>query len=291
MSSRSERRRAFRRGAALAVAVVLLAVTAIVPRHAAAVAPRPLLRVCADPNNLPFSNAREEGFENRIAVLVARDLGADLRYTWWAQRRGFVRESLGAGACDLLVGTPSTFTRVLATRPYYRSTYLFVSRRDRALDIRSFDDPALRRLRIGVQIIGADYASTPPAHALARRGLVDNVAGYTVCGDYARPDPPARIMDAVARGEVDIAVVWGPLAGYFAQRSAVPLVLTPVSPAVDPPALPFVYDISMGVGRGNDTLRARVQEVLERRRGEIDSILDAYGVPRVDVGRVRTEEE
>jgi quinoprotein dehydrogenase-associated probable ABC transporter substrate-binding protein len=260
---------------------VLLAATAIVAGHASAAAPRPLLRVCADPNNLPFSNARQEGFENRIASLVARDLGADLRYTWWAQRRGFVRSTLGAGACDLVMGAPSTFERVLATRPYYRSTYLFVSRRDRALDIRSFDDPALRRLRIGVQIIGADYASTPPAHALARRGLVDNVAGYTVYGDYTRPDPPARIIDAVARGEVDIAVVWGPLAGYFARRSAAALALAPVSPAIDPPALPFVYDISMGVRRGDQALRARLDEVLARRRRDIDAILDAYGVPRV----------
>lgn len=290
MSSRSERRRALRRGGALAVGVVILAAAAIVPRHASAVAPRPILQVCADPNNLPFSNAREEGFENELAALVARDLGADLRYTWWAQRRGFVRNTLGMGGCDLLVGAPSTFARVLPTRPYYRSTYVFVSRADRALAVRSFDDPALRRLRIGVQIIGDDYASTPPAHALARRGLVDNVAGYTVYGDYTRPDPPARIMDAVARGAVDVAVVWGPLAGYFARRSTVPLVLTAVSPAIDPPALPFTYDISMGVRHGNEALRARVQAVLERRRREIDAILDRYGVPRLDVGQARAEE-
>jgi len=274
MSSRSERRRALRQGGAAAAGVVMLAVAAIASRHAPAVAPRPVLRVCADPNNLPFSNAREEGFENALAALVARDLGADLRYTWWAQRRGFVRNTLGAGECDLLVGAPSAFARVLPTRPYYRSSYVFVARADRALDIRSFDDPALRRLRIGVQLIGNDYANTPPAHALARRGLVDNVAGYTVYGDYTRPDPPARIMDAVARGEVDVAVVWGPLAGYFARRSAVPLVLTAVSPAVDPPGLAFAYDISMGVRRGNEALRARVQEVLVRRRREIDSILE-----------------
>ena len=173
---------------------------------------------------------------------------------------------------------------MLPTAPYYRSSYVFVYRRDRGLAVRSFDDPVLRRLRIGVQMIGNDYANSPPAHALSRRRIVDNVVGFTVYGDYARPDPPARIVEAVARGEVDLAVVWGPLAGYFARRAAVPLEVVPVSPPIDPPSLPFVYDISMGVRRGDDALRARLDDVLARRRGEIEAILDSYGVPRVGAG-------
>src|SRR5438477_6665226 len=166
MSSRSERRRGARLGIALAAVVLPAAGFGVVGAAKGAARPRPVLRVCADPNNLPFSNARGEGFENRIAELVARDLGADLRYTWWAQRRGFVRNTLGAGACDLLVGAPARFERVLPTAPYYRSTYVFVTRKDRGLGLRSFDDPALRRLRIAVQMIGNDYANAPPAHAL-----------------------------------------------------------------------------------------------------------------------------
>jgi mxaJ protein len=285
-SDRSARRRAARLGALAALAVVSLA-GVFLPRRAAAVPPRPLLRVCADPNNLPFSNQRGEGFENKIADLLARDLDADLRYTWWAQRRGFVRNTLGAGECDLLVGAPTRFERVLATAPYYRSSYVFVWRKDRGLAIRSFDDPALRRLRVGVQMIGSDYANTPPAHALSRRGIVATVVGYTVYGDYAQPNPPARIIDAVAGGEIDVAVVWGPLAGYFARRAAVPLAVAPVWPAIDPPALPLAFDISMGVRRGNDALRARLDGVIARRRREIDAILDEYGVPRADAAAAR----
>jgi mxaJ protein len=266
---------------------VRTAEAAITTRPAAARAPqaaraRPALRVCADPNNLPFSNERGEGFENKIAELVARELHATLEYTWWAQRRGFVRNTLAAGACDVLISVPEGFERALTTTPYYRSTYVFVSPKAKRYALRSFDDPRLRRLRIGVQMVGDDYANTPPAHALARRGIVRNVAGYTLYGDYRQPDPPARIIDAVARGEVDVAVVWGPLAGYFARRSRVPLEVTPVSPRVDPPRLPLTFAIAMGVRQGNVALRDSLQLVLDRRGAEIGRILDDYGVPRVD---------
>ncbi|HEU4699153.1 MAG TPA: substrate-binding domain-containing protein [Gemmatimonadales bacterium] len=244
------------------------------------------LRVCADPNNLPFSNARGEGFENRLAELVARELGATVRYTWWAQRRGFARNTLNARVCDLVMGVPSSYELAWPTRPYYRSTYVFVVRKDRGLRVRSFDDAVLRRpgLRIGVQVIGDDYANTPPAHALARRGLGDHVVGYTVYGDYAQPNPPARVVEAVARGEVDVAVVWGPLAGYFAPRQPVSLELTPVAPQIDPPFLPFVFDIAMATRRGDSTFRGQLERILVARRPAIDSILAEYGVPRVDVG-------
>src|SRR5436190_6896926 len=139
MSSRSRgsaRRRARWVGAAAGLAACVLAAAALAGGRRTAAA-RPLLRVCADPNNLPFSNARAEGFENRIAALLARDLGADLRYTWWAQRRGFVRNTLGAGECDVLVGAPARLQRVLTTTPYYRSSYVFVYRKDRGLSLRS----------------------------------------------------------------------------------------------------------------------------------------------------------
>jgi len=243
--------------------------------------PPGVLRVCADPNNLPFSNERGEGFENKIAELLAEDLHEKLEYTWWAQRRGFIRNTLKAGACDVVVGVPASFELAATTAPYYRSSYVFVYRKDKKLNVNSFDDPALRKLRIGVQVIGDDGANSPPAHALAARGVVENVRGYTVYGDYAEPNPPARIIDAVARGDVDVAVAWGPLAGYFARRERVPLAVVPVSPQIDLPFLPFVFDISMGLRRGDDALRQQLEDFLERRRPEIEKILDEYGVPRV----------
>jgi quinoprotein dehydrogenase-associated probable ABC transporter substrate-binding protein len=240
-----------------------------------------LLRVCADPNNLPFSNERREGFENKIAEVLAREMGRKVEYKWWAQRRGFIRNTLRAGECDVVLGVPASFELALTTSPYYRSSYVFVSRKDRHLDIHSFDDPILRKLKIGVQLVGDDSANTPPAHALTARHIVNNVVGYTVYGDYAKPNPPARIIEAVARGEVDVAVVWGPLAGYFASRQKTALEVVPVSPQIDLPFLPFVYDISMGVRRGDDAFKEELERVIERRRAEIETILDDYGVPRV----------
>ena len=253
--------------------------------HARAATAVRQLRVCADPNNLPFSNQQQQGFENRIAELVARDLNAKLSYVWWAQRRGFVRNTLNENQCDLLIGVPSSFERARTTIPYYRSTYVFVTRADRHLKIASFDDPQLRRLRIGVQLIGDDATNTPPAHALSKRNIISNVRGYSVYGDYRQPNPPARMIDAVARGDVDVSIAWGPLAGYFAQREPVRLEVTPVSPQIDLPFLPFVFDISMGVRRGNDALRDELNAIIARRRSEIDGILSEYGVPRLDIGR------
>ena len=244
----------------------------------------PELRVCADPNNLPFSNQRGQGFENRIAELVARDLGARVRYTWWAQRRGFIRNTLKAGLCDVVLGLPEGFGQALLTRPYYRSTYVFVTRRDRGLAIGSFDDGRLRTLRVGVQLVGNDATNTPPAHALTRRGIVGNVVGFTLYGDYAQPDPAGRIVHAVARGDVDVAIVWGPFAGYFARRSPVPLRLDPVSPPFDPPAMPFVFDIGMGVRRGDTARRDALDAILRRRAPQIARILDRYGIPTMPFG-------
>jgi mxaJ protein len=242
----------------------------------------PILRVCADPNNLPFSNRAGEGFENRIAELLAADRGARLEYTWWPQRRGFVRQTLAAGVCEVVIGVPRQFEPAATTRPYYRSSYVFVARRDRALRLRTLDDPRLRELRIGVQMIGDDFNNTPPAHALARRGITRLVSGYPVYGDYSRPGPLSPIVSAVDRGDVDAAVVWGPIAGYFARRTQAPLELTPVSPERDSPSLPFVFDISMAVRRGDAVRRAELDGFLVRRRSELNAILDHYGVPRVE---------
>jgi quinoprotein dehydrogenase-associated probable ABC transporter substrate-binding protein len=246
-----------------------------------AFASQPVLRVCSDPNNLPFSNERLEGFENKIADLIAKEMHARVQYTWWAQRRGFIRNTLKANRCDLIVGLPSSMEMALTTVPYYRSSYVFLYREDRNLNVRSFNDPLLRQLKIGVQIVGDDQANTPPVHALTNRKIVENLVGFSVYGDYSKPNPPAGIVDAVAKKQVDIAVVWGPFAGYFAKRENVPLKIVPVSPQIDLPYLPFVFDISMGVRRGEDGFKEKLDQILTRKRAQIDKILNDYGVPRV----------
>ncbi len=254
-------------GAGLALATLL-----------GACAPRPL-RVCADPNNLPFSNDKGEGLENRLVELLAKDLGRKVVYTWWAQRRGFVRNTLKARRCDVWPGVAKGLQMLATTQPYYRSTYVFVTRADRGLDIRSFDDPRLRRLKIGVQMVGNDANNTPPAHALARRGIVSNVRGYMLYGDYRRPNPPSQIIEAVARGDIDVALAWGPMAGYFAARSAHPLKLSP-APANDGPAWPMTFDIAMGVRKDDAKFRRLLDQELARRRPAIDLLLARYHVPQ-----------
>jgi len=246
------------------------------------------LRVCADPNNLPFSNERSEGFENKIVDLIAADLGATVTYTWHAQRRGFLRETLKDNLCDLVPGLPSNVEGVRTTAPYYRSTYVFMTRQDGPA-IASFNDSALRNHLVGVQLVGDDGWNTPPAHALSRRGIVDNVRGYTLYGDYREPNPPARIVDALAAGEIDVAIVWGPLGGYFATHESSPLRLTAVRPAFDGPQLPMVWDISMAVRKDDESLWKEVDAALQRRRPDIDAILSAYGVPRLDVPDQKAE--
>jgi mxaJ protein len=237
------------------------------------------LRVCADPNNMPFSNQAREGFENKIAELVARDLGATVQYTWWAQRRGFVRNTLKTGDCDVWPGVAAGMDMLTTTRPYYRSTYVFVSRKADGLDITSFDDPRLKNLTIGVQMVGNDAMNTPPAHALARRGITQNVRGFMLYGDYREPNPPAAIIQAVADGKIDIAVAWGPMAGYFAGRQTQALAVSPLATPFDGPGWPMRFDIAMGVRKGNADLANQLNFVLTREAGPIAAILNSYGVP------------
>ncbi|MEJ1158427.1 quinoprotein dehydrogenase-associated putative ABC transporter substrate-binding protein [Prosthecomicrobium sp. N25] len=254
-------------------AAILLAGPLAAPARAEA------LRVCADPNNLPFSNEAREGFENRIAAVVAEALGRELAFTWWAQRRGFVRNTLAAGLCDVAIGVPAGYDPVATTRPYYRSTYVLVSRSRDKLDAASLDDPRLDSLRIGVQLVGDDGANTPPAHALAALGLGGNLRGYMVTGDYGTPAPGAAIVDAVAAGEVDVAAVWGPQAGYFAARAAEPLTVMPIAGGGRSGPFRFQFDIAMGVRRGDRDLRDRLDHVLVQRRADIEAILEDYHVP------------
>lgn len=243
-------------------------------------APRSALRVCADPNNLPFSNEAEEGFENRLAELIAAELGGVVAYTWWPQRRGFIRNTLRAKRCDIVLGVPSGLEMLATTTPYYRSTYVFVTRAADDLDLASFDDPALKTLRIGLHAIGDDYSNVPPAQALAMRGIVENVRGYSIYGDYSRPNPPRALLDALAADEIDVAIAWGPPAGYFAKQSSVPLKLATIHDPHDR-LLPMQFDISMGVRRDDAQFKAQLERVLHERASAIEALLKRYGVPLV----------
>ena len=237
------------------------------------------LRVCADPNNLPFSNRAGEGFENKIAALLGQELKLTVEYTWVPQARGFVRKTLNAGVCDVIMGVPSDFGPLRTTKPYYRSTYALVYRADAAFRPASLDAPALRGVRIGLQVIGDDYYNTPPAQALASRGIVDNVTGFPIFGNYALPNPEARIIDAVSSRQIDVAIVWGPLAGYFAARAPVALTVVPLPPFQDSTSAPVAFDIAIGVRRTSTVLAGILDQFLEKRHREIATILAEYHVP------------
>ena len=236
------------------------------------------LRVCADPNNMPFSNEAGEGFENALAEIIADELGAELSYSWWAQRRGFIRNTLNAGDCQLVIGVPAGYDLVETTRPYYRSTYVFVYPPQQAEGLRSIRDPRLRDLTIGVHLTGDDGINPPPAHALGHLGIVDNVVGYMIYGDYRDDDPQARIIHAVAQGEIDVAAAWGPMAGYFASRATPRLAVAPITDTAFA-NVPFEFSIAMGVRKGETAFRDEVQEALDSRRNEVEDVLRRFDVP------------
>jgi quinoprotein dehydrogenase-associated probable ABC transporter substrate-binding protein len=239
---------------------------------------RQAFRVCADPDDLPFSNDRLEGFENRIAQIIADDLHLPVKYEWYPQRKAFIRETLNAGKCDVVMGVPADWGPVLATKPYYASSYVFVYRETGDSTLSSFDDPALRRLKIGLHAIGDDGVNLPPAHALAQRGLAANVVGFSLFPSDG--ESSGKIIDAVASGQIGVAIVWGPFGGYFAKRENVPLRVTPVLAASDP-SVRFTYEISIGVRRADTAWREQLDEVLQRRRKEILEVLGEFAVPLV----------
>jgi mxaJ protein len=235
--------------------------------------PKPL-RVCADPDNLPFSNQQGQGFENKIAELVARELGLRLDYYWWPHQRGLVRNTLRADHCDVLIGIPKGYDPVLWTKPYYRSAYVVAYPKGRGFEITSLDAPVLRQVRIGV------HSNTPPEEALARRGILHNVVGYSLFYDPrdSAADRPAKLVMDLVTGDIDVGVAWGPLVGYFAKKLNAPLTLVPLA---GDPDVPLAFDISMGVKKGDQALKGKLEDVLDRRQSEIKRVLADYGVPLV----------
>lgn len=252
------------RGRALCVLVFALAFALADARE---------LRVCADPDNMPFSDAERRGFENRIIELIASDIGATVSYYWLPQWRGFTRKTLLDDHCDVIPGVPAEVRNVLTTAPYYRSSYVLVFRADRVPGLTGLRDPRLVTLRIGVALPGIDAAPSPPGRALARRGIHDNVVGFPVISDV----PVAkRMVDALDRGDLDAAALWWPQAGYFVARAHAPLSRTLLEP--DEGDAAFSFAIAMAVRPDDAELRRTLDAALTRLQPAIAAVLDEYAV-------------
>jgi mxaJ protein len=233
------------------------------------------LRVCADPDNLPFSNRTGTGFDDRIVTLVAHDLHREIIFVWARPRRGFLREQFNKNACDVLLGVPEGLRGVAVTEPYYTSSYAFVTPARKRLQIASFTDEHLDGQRIGLQILEEDLS--PPSLPLIRSGHAGQIVGFESFGERE-----GDVVKAVADGRVGIAVVWGPVAGYFAHRSPVPLTVTPVSRSYTFSGVPFTYSMGFGVHKQDQALLQQLNDSIRRLQPRINQVLTAFAVPTVD---------
>lgn len=238
------------------------------------------LRVCAQSDNFPLSDRKAPGFENKLAELVAAKMGRSLAYTWWPARENFIASTLNRGTCDVVMDVPTGLDEIATTRPYYRGTYVFVSRKAAHLVLSGIGDAKLRRLRIGVYLIGDEQ--TPPAMALSQEGINDNVVGFMTFFDRSAVGH-SELISTVAEGKLDIAAVWGPLVGYYVRHSPVPLTMTALNGSFR--RLPFQYDIAMGVRKGDDRLRNALDQVIAANGLAIGQLLESYGVPSVSIAK------
>ena len=229
------------------------------------------LRVCADPNNMPFSNKAEEGLENRIIDILANELGKEVRYTWFPQSVGFVRNTLRLRQCDLISGITTTSEKVQNTNPYYHSAYSIVQRSSMQPPIENMSDKRLQTLKLGV------VAGTPPADILAAKGLLGNLKPYHLVADTRRSSPARDAVMDVASGEVDVAFVWGPIAGYFAQQTDESLVITPL--LSEDGRVRMNYRVSMAVRFNETDWKHSVNDALAAIQPQIGEVLEEYGVP------------
>jgi quinoprotein dehydrogenase-associated probable ABC transporter substrate-binding protein len=234
------------------------------------------LRVCADPNNLPFSNEKGEGFENKIAELLASKLHKSLAYTFYPGATGFVRNTLNAHLCDVILGSPQGSDLVQPTNPYYRTTYALVTRADSDLaDLRALDDPRLKGpgRRIGL------VANTPPGNLLAQYGLLGAVKSYPLMVDTRFDAPAGAMISDLEKGDLDVALLWGPFAGYRAKASAKKLVVTPIA---DAPGTRMSFRIAFGVRRSDQNWKRELNRFIADNKNALDAILRDYGVPLID---------
>jgi len=235
---------------------------------------RSALRVCADANNLPFSNEKGEGFENKIAELLAAELGVPVRYTWYPDSVGFIRNTLNARKCDLIIGTVSGNDLLQNTNPYYRSIYCLVHRQGDKAAPASLDDPVLQTVSIGI------IAGTPPVTILAQKGLLAHIRSYPLVVDTRFDSPARRLVNDVAGGEVDVGIVWGPIAGYFAKQNSPRLVVVPLP--MEGARVRLDSRITMGVRPNEPEWKRTINALIRKNQKEIDKILLDYGVPLLD---------
>jgi len=233
-------------------------------------------KVCADQDNLPYSNNKQEGFENKIAELIAKDLGKKVSYQFWYDRMGFIRNTLNARRCDVIIGTVDGNDMVRTSKPYYRSGYVFVYKKSSGYNITDWDSPDLKKAYIGV------VGKTPPSRPLSDKGLLNNSRPYRIERDLNLP--PSQMIDDLVKGDIDVAIVWGPIGGYYAKQSKEPLVVVP-APEYEATNVhgKEYWNISVGVRKKDKERLAVIQEVLDRRQGDILKILDDYGIPHVPV--------
>lgn len=233
--------------------------------------------ICADPADLPFSNKKLEGFENEIAKIIAEGMNAEVNFYWWPNQRGLVRNTLDKNLCHVLIGVPTDYELVLTTRPYYRTTYVLTYQSDKEFQIQSLEDPILKKLRIGVHV------NTPPSEILAQNGIIGNIVGYSLIYDpeFHPEDYPGKIVEDLINGKVDVAVVWGPIAGYFAKKKNAPLRIVPIESSN--PGIPTAFNISMGVRKGDKDLKEKLERILDQQKSKIAKVLEEYGIPLLEI--------
>ncbi len=270
-----------------ALALSLLAGIAAGPAAAQDAAPRKAFRVCQDPNNLPFSSLKGEGIENKIAELFAKDLGLPVEYFSFPQRLAFVRNTLRYKLpgedypCDIIMGVPAGFDQVSVTKPYYRSTYALVYAMGKGLDgVQTIDDflkidrARLDKLRIGI------YDRSPASEWLNRHQLVEQGVPYAIMNADPNQYPGEIIERDLASGKLDAAIVWGPIAGYFAKKVKQPQLV--VVPMRSEPGVKFDFQMAMGVRYGERDWKQQIEGLIEKRQAEITAILRDFGVPLLD---------
>jgi quinoprotein dehydrogenase-associated probable ABC transporter substrate-binding protein len=236
---------------------------------------RSQLRVCADPANIPFSNDKSEGFENKIAELLAKEMGVPVTYTWFPQAIGFVRNTLGAGRCDLVIGAAQGDELVQNTNHYYKSSYVLVIKPGTGLDdVDSLDDPRLKDKAIGI------IAGTPPATVMAINGLMGKARPYPLTVDRRFEAPIEKMIADIVSGEIDAGVLWGPIGGYYAKKSQIPLRIIPLVHESKGPRMSF--RITMGVRLNEQDWKRQINELIAKKQNEINAILLDYGVPLLD---------
>ncbi len=233
-----------------------------------------VLRVCADPDNLPFSNEALEGFENRIVEAIAEHLELEVRYTWYPQTTGFVRNTLRLRACDVISGITTTSELVQNTNPYYHSVYTMVYRKDSGLDLKSIDRAALHGLKLGV------VAGTPPADVLAKAGLMAQIKPYQLVTDTRRDKPARAAIEDIDKGVTDVAFIWGPIAAWHAQRAEHALAVVPL--LKEDPRVRMDFRVSMAVRYNETDWKHTVNQALEAVSPKIDRILEDFDVPLLD---------